>query len=137
MFILPQHGGLDHLCIGRADAIGARAAGGLGIGQGRHADGLPGRDAVGRLGAAAVHPDLPGAAHLFDMALGQMRKAALEPAVQPLFAVIFGHGQEFDAAHAKAPRNRCSASGDGGKGQEDRGHDIERGQAGVRRAPTA
>ena len=49
---------------------------GASVGQRRHADRLPGATRSRRLDPATVDPDLPCAAHLFDRALGQLRKAA-------------------------------------------------------------
>ena len=76
---------LDHLGVAaRQPRLRARR---LALGQGRHADLHARRDAVRRLHPAAVDAHLPGAAHLFDRALRHLRKAPLEPAVQPLLAL--------------------------------------------------
>ena len=105
MLILPQHRVLDHFGIRRriADTLDH---GGRMIGQRRNADGLARHDAVRGLAARGINPHLPSAAHLFHMALGQLRKAALEPFIKALLALGFRDSQKADSAHAKISRER-------------------------------
>ena len=100
MVVLPQHGGLDHLGIGGGHALDARLRHGRGVRQGRHAHGLAGGDAVGRLDPRRIDADLPGAAQLFNRDLVQLRKAAAQPFIKALFAFVFRDGEELDG-HAK------------------------------------
>ena len=71
---------------------------------------LPRLDAGRGLGAGAVHPQLALAAHLLDGDLVELRKAFPQPAVEALVALVLGHAQGLDAAHAGRPRLRPSAS---------------------------
>lgn len=104
MLILPKHRALDHLFIGIGNARGlVPRQRGAGIGQGRHAHLLPGLDPRGRLDATAIDAQLARAAHLLDCALTQLRKAFLQPAVQPLTTVIFIDPDGLHMAHDQIP----------------------------------
>ena len=104
VIVAPQHHGLDlagergverrccdDRCRGRRDR--------------RHADGLPWREAGGRLGPLAIDADLAGAAQLLDRALGQAREVAAEPAVEPDIGFVLGHFPHRDAHGLRSPRS--------------------------------
>ncbi len=129
VLVLPKHAGLDHLRIRGRDAFGPVGRRGGGVGQGGDADGLAGGDPVACLGPRAVDAQLAGAAQLFHRALRHLRKAALQPAVKALLALVLGHGDHLDGGHAKRP-SQGKARRDGDKRQGDRSGDIERGLRG-------
>jgi hypothetical protein len=62
-----------------------------------HADHLAGAEPVGRIGALAIDPDLPGAGPAADRGKADLRQVALEPAVQPHAIVIGADGELADA----------------------------------------
>ena len=103
MLVLPQDGILDHLgvilCHAAFDMLGRFAHG-----QGRHPDFHARCHAVRGLHPPAIDPHLTGAAHLFDGALRDVRKAALEPAVKALLAFFLGNSQHLNGAHANHSR---------------------------------
>ena len=104
MVVLPQHRRLNHPRVVTRDTHLALRRGGVGFRQGRHPDLRPRPDPGGGLDPTAIDADLPGAAHLFDRALGDLRKALLQPAVETAFALGLGHGQGAQAAHARTAR---------------------------------
>jgi hypothetical protein len=113
-----EAGGLvddDHVIIAMEDEalqkpfIGRARRDDLGLGsrhrrrQGRHADALSRGDAVARIGAFAVKPDLARAQQLFEPAMAEFGEMPLEPAVETDFGVLGRHGQGLDATHAPHP----------------------------------
>ena len=74
-------------------APGLGAALGRGIAARRDADNLAGGQAVGRIGALAIHADLPGAGPAADHGKADLRQVALEPAVQPHSVIIVLDGE--------------------------------------------
>ena len=106
--------------------------GGLGrrravLGDRRHAHVCPASSRVAGLRPAAVDADLALAAHALDAALGDLREAAAQPAVQPLVRLVGADGDLLDAAHGPfearsaglvksgRPRPAAASPGDGVK----------------------
>ena len=95
---------VEHERLGEGDVLGREGgARGLvalaGLGQRRHAHLLAGGQPGVGLGAGAVDADLAGAQQLLDLALAQVRKAPLEPAVDPHAVLVRLHGNGQDGSH--------------------------------------
>ena len=99
MLVLEQHRILDHFTVGIGDHRNVAFAQMLGIRQGRYTHVLPRRKPRAGLYAAFFHPNFALSAQLFDPPLRDMRKHALEPAVQALVLAVFINGQVLHATH--------------------------------------
>ena len=74
------------------------------IGKWRHADPVAWRQSGAGAGALAVHADLAGAQQFLQAPVPDGWVVPLEPAVEPLGAVLGCDLQGGDAAHVRAPR---------------------------------
>ena len=106
VIVTVKHGGAHHVRI-RLGHARMRGRQGCLVRQRGNANGLARLDAGRGLGAGAVDADLALAAALFDPALRQLRKAPLQPPVEPLVALPLGDGDGLHATHAAKLRAKA------------------------------
>src|SRR6056297_1013526 len=112
MVVAPDHGGPDHFGVGLVDRRdGPGRDGRSKVRKRRQAHRLAMLHAGRCLDPASIDADLALAAHLLDPPLGDMRKTAAQPAVEPLVAVAFRDDHSLHAAHGCETGARAGSPG--------------------------
>ena len=106
----------DHHVARLGDLFGRQCAGagrgfarrGCILATGGNSQHLSGFEAVFRLGALAIDPDLPGPRPARDGGKADLRQIALEPAVQPDAVVILADGELADVVFGRIYLGHCT-----------------------------
>ena len=101
VIVFVNHAGLDQFLVSGGNRVATAVAFGRDlIGQWRHADFHPRPNPRVGFHPPAIDTDIALAAHLFDVALGDLWKHFAKPTVEPLLGLIVANGDHLNPAHA-------------------------------------